>query len=177
MRVSPGGGAEWKQARPVSPVVADGQFGPHDDAETVAQRVQAFDSRRVVHQTESVAIGVELTALQPRPRCYAGAHEILFEARVTPFAFGRVNRGVAALARIEPPQQIADDLRLVLLDQIPEVHVDWHASRLDPRDRLGAIVRPMQNVLDACGRQARMPGALAIAHSAAAAELRTSSSQ
>ena len=98
MRVSAGGGAERKQARPVATVASDRQFGPHDDAEAVAQRVQTLDPGRVVHQAESVAVDVELTAVQARPRRYAGAHEPLLETLVAPFALGRVDRSVAAVS-------------------------------------------------------------------------------
>ena len=68
VRVAAGGGAERKQARPVAAVTADRNPGPHDDAEAVAQRVQAFD-RRVcsIHQAEGVADQFERTGIQPRP--------------------------------------------------------------------------------------------------------------
>jgi hypothetical protein len=42
--IAPGGGAKREQARPVSTIAADWQFGPHDDTEAIPERVQALDS-------------------------------------------------------------------------------------------------------------------------------------
>ena len=83
---------------------------------------------------------------------HTGADEPVLEALVAPFAVRRVDRIVVAVARIELPQQLADDGGLVLLHQIPQRHVDRHAARLDLRDRLGAVVRPVQHALGV-GRQ------------------------
>ena len=112
-----------------------------------------FDPGNVVHQAEGVAVDVELAALEARPRRHAGADQPLLEARVAPLAVRRVDRIVAAVARIELPQQLADDGCLVLLHQVPQRHVDRHAARLDQRDRLGAVVRPVQHARDVGGRQ------------------------
>ena len=107
-----------------------------DDAETIAQRVQLFDSGHVIHQPEGVAVDIELAAFEPRPGHDTDTHQPIFKARITPFALRRVDRMLAALARIVLPHQIADDRRLVLLHQIPQRHVDRHAVRLNLRHRL-----------------------------------------
>ena len=140
--------------RPSRPI---GSFARTMTPRAVAQRVQALDPGHVVHQAEGVAVDVEPAAVQPRPCRHAGAHEPALEARVAPFAVRRVDRIVAAVARIELPQQCADDRGLVLLHQIPQRHVDRHAVGLDLRDRLGAVIRPVQHARDVGRRQSRAP--------------------
>ena len=68
VRVAAGGRAERKQAWAVAPVAPDRELRPHDDAEAVAQRVQALDAGDVVHHAEGVAVDVEPAAVQSRPR-------------------------------------------------------------------------------------------------------------
>ena len=175
MRVAAGGGAEREQARPVAAVAADRQFGAHDHAEAVAQRVQPLDPRHVVHEAEGVAVGIQLAAVEARPCRHAGAGQPALEPRVAPLALRRVDRIVAAIAGIELSQQPTDDGGLVLLHQVPQWHVDRHAARLDQRDRLGGIVRPVQYALDVGGRQSGAAAQLRAQQ--AAPTSRTSSSQ
>ena len=57
LRVAPGRGAEWKQARPVAAIGADRDAGADDDPEAVAQRVDALDRRVAAgHHAECVAV-------------------------------------------------------------------------------------------------------------------------
>src|SRR6516165_9000938 len=115
VRIATGGGAEREQAWPVAPVMADRELRAHDDAERVAQRVQGLDAGDVAHHSERIAIDVQFAALQPRPRRHARADEKPLEASVAPLALGRVDRLLAAMARVEPAQQLVDDGLLVLL--------------------------------------------------------------
>jgi hypothetical protein len=98
--VAAGGGAEREQARPVAAVAPDRKICSHDDAEAVAQRVQTFDPRHVIHQAERVTVGVELAAVQTRPR-NSVARKPAFKAGVAPLTFGSVDRVVAAVAGVE----------------------------------------------------------------------------
>jgi hypothetical protein len=138
---------ERKKAWSVPAVTPNRKFRLHDDVQAVAQGMELPDTWHVIHKPEGVAVGVKLPAVQSRPRGYTGAHEPTLEPRVAPGALGRVDRRVGAIARIEP-QQMVDDGRLVLLNCMPQRHVDRHAARLDQRDGLGSIIRPMQDQRD-----------------------------
>ena len=131
VRVAAGRRAERKQRRPVAPVRPDRQSRPDDEADAVAQRVQALDAGDVAHHAKGVAVDVEPAALKARPVRDAGIDEPALEPGVAPFAVGCVDRIFAAVARVELPQQFADDGALVLLHQVPQRHVDRHAARLD----------------------------------------------
>ena len=115
--------------------------------------MQSFNPGHVVHHPEGVAVDVELAALQARPCRDAGAGEPLLEPVVAPLAIGRVNGILAAVAGIEPLQQIADHCCLVLLHEVPQRHVNRHAAGLYLGNRLGAVIRPMQHALDVRRRQ------------------------
>src|SRR5262249_54029652 len=138
--VAAGGGAEREQTRPVASIAPDRKLGAYNDAEAVAQCVQTFDPGGVIHEAEGIAINIELTAVQARPRRHTRAREMALEPIVAPLTFGIVNWIVAAVARIKLPQQLTDDGLLVLLHQVPQRHVDRHATRLDLPDHLRAVV-------------------------------------
>ena len=55
----------------------------------------------------------------PRPGADPGINEPLFEALIAPLTFQRVDRILAAITRIELPDQRRNDGGLVLLHQIP----------------------------------------------------------
>ena len=131
MRVPAGRSAERKQRRPVAPVRPDRQSRPDDEPDAVAQRVQSLHARNVAHHAKGVAIDVEPAAFKARPIRDTGIDEPTLEAGVAPFTVGCVDRIFAAVARVELPQQFADNGSLVLLHQIPQRHVDRHAARLD----------------------------------------------
>src|SRR5438132_901550 len=131
--------------------MTNGKFCPDDNTETVAESVQLLDPGEVIHHPEGVAIGVELTTCKARPGVDARLRQPLLEACVAPLTFRIVDRSVTAEARVEPPQQIPDDRSLVLLHEVPEVHVDRHPACLDLCDRLRAVVRPMKDAWDICG--------------------------
>jgi hypothetical protein len=141
------GGAERKQRRAIATVSPDRQLGPHDEAEAVAQRVKPLDARHVVHELEGIAGDVELAAGEARPCGDAAARKVSLEAGMAPLALDGVDRVIIAVARIESAQQLDDYGGLVLLNQMPQRQVYRHAARLDQRDRLGAVVRPVQNAL------------------------------
>ena len=165
VRVAAGRRAEREQRRPVAPVTPDRQSRPDDEADAVAQRVQALDAGDVAHHAKGVAVDVELAAFEARPIGDTGIDEPALKARVAPLAVGREDRIFAAVARVELPQQFTDDGPLVLLHQVPQRHVDRHAAGLDLRDRLRAVVRPMQTRAEhrrraaGCGRAGRSSGA------------------
>ena len=73
LSIATGGGAEWKQARPVAAVAANRNPGAHNDPDAVAQGVKSLDGRvRGVHHAEHVAGQFECTRVQSRPFRYAG---------------------------------------------------------------------------------------------------------
>ena len=146
--VAAGRGAERKQARTIATVAADRDPVAHDHAETVAQRMQPLDRRvRVVHHAERVAGQLERARVQSRPFRDAGAHQPMREPLVAPLAIRGIDRICAALAGIKPRDQCADDRALVLLHEIPQLHVDRHAASLNPGDGLGAVVAPVHDAL------------------------------
>ena len=102
-------------------------------------------------QAEGVTIDVEPTAIQSWPCHHTDAREPTLKSRVTPFTIRRVDRIVGAVARIKFLQEVADDRRLILLHRIPQRHIDRHTASLNLRDRLGAVVRPMQHEFDIGG--------------------------
>src|SRR6516225_180879 len=75
----------------------------------------------------------------------------------TTFAVGRVDRIIGAVAWVKLPKQFADNSCPILLDQVPQYHVDRHAARLDQRNRFGGVIRPMQHAFDVGGQQAGAP--------------------
>src|SRR6516164_5366366 len=98
----------------------------------------------MVHQAKGVAIDIEATALQSRPRRHTSICQPLFKPLIAPLAFCGVDRMFAAVAGVELADQLSDDGSLVLLHQIPEHDVDWDAARLNECNRFGAVVGPMQ---------------------------------
>src|SRR5262249_29243546 len=143
--IAAGRGAERKQRWPVAAVAPDRQPRPHKKGNAVPQGVQPFDTGAVVHQTEGIAVGVELAARQSRPCRDTGAREPALEAPVAPAAVTVVDRIGVEIARIELPAQFVDHRELVFLHELPQYGVDGDATRLNPRDGLGAVVRPVQD--------------------------------
>ena len=153
MRVTTGSRTERKQARAIATIAANRKLRPHNDAEAVAQSMQLLNARKPVHETKSIARDIECTTLQPGPCRNAGTYQPTFEASIAPLTIWRVDRLVAAIARIELLQQRDDNCCLVFLHKVPEQHVDRHTLGLDRRDRFGTVVGPMQHMRDTGRRQ------------------------
>src|SRR5215471_17453035 len=112
-----------------------------------------FDPGNVGHESEGIGVEVKGTAIETRPHCGADADQVTFESGVRELTIVIEDRVVAAVGGVKRLPQGGDDGSLVLLHQIPQYQVDRYTARLDLRDRLRTVVRPVQDPIDVGGGQ------------------------
>src|SRR6516165_1414675 len=104
--------------------------------------MDTFDAWKDGHQAKSIAVEIELSAIEARPKGNTRAHKPCLKAGIATATLSVKNWFVIIVTWIEATSQGIDDGVPVFLNEVPNVHVDWNAFRLNAGDGFGTVFRP-----------------------------------
>src|SRR5215470_12401884 len=99
--ISPARRSEGEQAWPVPPITSDRQASFGNEPERIAQRMYCLDAWEDGHQAKSIAVEIELSTIEARPKGNAGTYDPCFETGIAKTTFDIKNRLIIVVTWIE----------------------------------------------------------------------------
>src|SRR6516164_4915876 len=109
--------------------------------------MDGFDTWENGHQAKSITVEIKLSTIKARPKGDTRSHKPSLKAGIVKTTFGIKNRFTIVVTGIEAASQRVNDGVSVLLNEVPNVHVDWDALCLDAGNGLGAVLRPEDHTI------------------------------
>src|SRR5215470_141078 len=102
--------------------------------------MDCFNAWKDGHQAKSITVEIQLPTTEAWPKGNARSHKPCFKAGIAKTTFSIKNRIIIIVTWIEAMSQCVDNGVSVLLDEVPNVHVNWNALCLDTGNGFAAVL-------------------------------------